>query len=125
MSTEEKPSEEPNMEYKEVAHGKRKLKSAITSHVSKKLALLKDKTDTSKVGKKGIQVKNNPQPKVQASNPSPTKSRPLFPLTVGSLNMPAFPESECFCFYPSPAYFKILQVQQCNFKMDLQRTWGM
>ncbi|KAG1904167.1 uncharacterized protein F5891DRAFT_977057 [Suillus fuscotomentosus] len=92
-STDEKPSEEPDTEYEEAARGKRKLKSANTSRASKKLAPSTDKTDTSKAGKKGVQTKNNPQPKVQASNPSPTKGGPLSPLMVGSSSMAASPES--------------------------------
>ncbi|KAG1856838.1 hypothetical protein C8R48DRAFT_775782 [Suillus tomentosus] len=92
-STDEKPSEEPDTEYEEAARGKRKLKSANTSRASKKLAPSTNKTDTSKAGKKGVQTKNNPQPKVQASNPSPTKGGPLSPLTVGSSSVAASPES--------------------------------
>ncbi|KAG2056657.1 hypothetical protein BDR06DRAFT_970017 [Suillus hirtellus] len=102
-STDKKPSKEPDTEYEEAACGKRKLKSANTSHASKKLAPSTDKTDTSKVGKKGVQTKNNPQPKVQASNPSPTKGGPLSPLTVGSSSMAASPESTVIRLQDGPS----------------------
>ncbi|KAG2056555.1 hypothetical protein BDR06DRAFT_969939 [Suillus hirtellus] len=65
-STEDNPIEDPDTEYEDVAHGKkRKLKAGNTLHVLKKVGLSTEKADALKVGKKG---------------------GPLSPLTVGSLS---------------------------------------
>lgn len=126
-STEEKPSEEPDTEYEEAARGKRKLKSTNTSRASKKLAPSTEKTDASKVGKKGVGAKNNPQPKgppLQTSNHSPTKGGPLSPLTVGSSSVAASPESEYYLLLFKSCLFQILQAQQCDFEMGQMGQMG-
>ncbi|KAG1898090.1 uncharacterized protein F5891DRAFT_982259 [Suillus fuscotomentosus] len=84
-STEENLLEEHSTEYEEAGRGKkRKIKSANTSHVSKKTAAPTEKTNTSKAGKKGLQGKNvESKPKVPSMTP-PTKGGPLSPLMVES-----------------------------------------
>lgn len=84
-STEENLLEEPSTEYEEAGRRKkRKIKSADTSHVSKKTAMPTEKTNTSKAGKKGLQGKNiESKPKVPSMT-LPTKGGPLSPLMVGS-----------------------------------------
>ncbi|KAG1840206.1 hypothetical protein C8R48DRAFT_679627 [Suillus tomentosus] len=89
-STEENPIEEPDTEYEDAAHGKkRKLKAGNTSRVLKKVAPSTEKADAPKVGKKGVRGKNDVPSKVPpaplpTANTSPVKGGPLSPLTVGS-----------------------------------------
>ncbi|KAG1722059.1 hypothetical protein EDB19DRAFT_1835193 [Suillus lakei] len=93
-SAKENTIEEPDTEYEEGHGKKRKLKSANTSRVSKKPALSKEKTNASKVGKKGTQAKAPKAPPLSTSIASPMKGGPLSPLTVGSSSVVTSPAPE-------------------------------
>ncbi|KAG1782283.1 hypothetical protein EV702DRAFT_1191940 [Suillus placidus] len=93
-SAEENTIEEPDTEYEEGRGKKRKLKSTNTSRASKKPALSKEKTNASKVGKKGTQAKAHKAPPLLTSIASPTKGGPLSPLTVGSSSVVTSPAPE-------------------------------
>ncbi|KAG1776045.1 hypothetical protein EV702DRAFT_1198644 [Suillus placidus] len=93
-SAEENTIEEPDTEYEEGRGKKRKLKSTNTLRALKKPALSKDKTNASKVGKKGTQAKAHKAPPLLTSIASPTKGGPLSPLTVGSSSVVTSPAPE-------------------------------
>jgi hypothetical protein len=88
--------EEPDTEYEE-AHGKKrnlKAKATNTSHASKRQVSSEEKTDTSKVGKKGSRTQTKPPKALPLPSTSPTKGGPLSPLTVGSSSVAGSPEPE-------------------------------
>lgn len=78
---------EPDTEYEEAHRRKRKLKAINTFYASKRLALSKEKTDTSNVGKKETQTQMKLFKTLLLPSTSPMKGGPLSPLTVGSLSM--------------------------------------
>jgi hypothetical protein len=88
--------EEPDTEYDEARGKKRKLKAKAmnTSRASKRQASSEEKTDTSKVGKKGSRAQTKPPKALPLPSTSPTKGGPLSPLTVGSSSVAGSPEPE-------------------------------